>query len=374
MKALLKIFFPLLILIAGVAIFFYMNANKPAPKVRPKAAMQAITAEAFTIQNGAFLPHTRAQGLVRASQQTNLLAEVGGKVTRIADAFAVGARVTKGQTLVALEEERYTAQVAIAAAEVTSAEAGLIEEQARAELALDNWQRSGNKGQPGALTRRDPQLKAARAKLSIARHRLQTARLDLAATKIRAPYDGVITQTSANLGQLVSNGVQLGSIMATSSVEVRALLATKTLALLPQLPLPIEVLSASGEAAATTYLGKLVRREVHIDEQTRQLGVIAEIANPFDYSTPLLPGQFVSLAIPTRKLVNVARLPLSAISAGGEVSVIEQGLLVKKKVELVFTEPDSAIVRGLADGELVTVIALTNLPVGSRIEAVAPAE
>ena len=366
---LLKILIPILIIAAGAGAFAYMNAHKPPPKTRPKAEARPIETRVVRIENTDYLPRINAQGLVRAAQQSGLFAEVSGRIVKIAGDFAVGKRVKKDQTLVALDQARHAAQVAIAEADVTNAEAALIEEKARAQLALDNWKRSGNPGQPGELTRREPQLQAARATLKTARNRLKTARLDLAATRVRAPYDGVVMQTAANLGELVSSGVQLGVIMSTSLVEARVPLAARELALLPPLPLAIELTARQGDVSHR-YAGTLVRREVAIDEQTRQLGLIAEITEPFDYPAPLLPGQFVNLSIPARKLANVAKAPLSAVTAGGEVTVIQDGLLVKKQVELVLTQEDQAIVRGLADGELLSVIALTNLPVGTRLKAV----
>ena len=360
---------PPLLLFVGALGYWYMHNNKPAPTIRPSPPPPALEVPVVAVANTNYQPTLQAQGQIRATQQTNIQSEVPGKIIALDPSFAVGSQVNKGQVLVQLERSRYAAQVAIAKASVTQAQAVVAEEQARATLALDNWKRSGQQGDPPPLVRREPQLKAAKANVQTALSQLQTATLDLAATRIRAPYSGVIQRTNANIGDLVSNTTLLGVILSTDTVEVRIPLASSELALLQALPLPIR-LYTNAQAQGEPYTGQVVRREVTIDPQTRQLGVIAEIPNPFSYTKPLLPGQFVHIQLPAKTLQNIAVVPLSAVTTNGAVTLVRDGLLSKHQVELVITQNDTAIVRGLIDGDLLTRTALTNLASGTSVKPI----
>ena len=71
---------------------------------------------------------------------------------------------------------------------------------------------------------------SASAALATARAELVRARRNLERTYIRLPYDGLVRQKSADLGQFVSPGTKLGVTFSTEVAEIRLPLTDQDLA------------------------------------------------------------------------------------------------------------------------------------------------
>jgi len=140
-----------------------------------------------------------------------------------------------------------------------------------------------------SLTLREPQMAEARAQLAAANASLQSARLDMARTRISAPFRGRVRAKNADLGQYVAPGTQLGEVFSTDAVLVRLPLTDHELGLLG-IPIaynagggagmPVE-LSATLAGRQLTWQGHITRTDSAIDPQTRVLYAIAEVIDPY---------------------------------------------------------------------------------------------
>jgi RND family efflux transporter MFP subunit len=143
-----------------------------------------------------------AIGEIKPRYESDLSFRVGGKVlSRLVD---VGAPVKQGDTLATLDTQDYENRLRSAEAEVSSAEAALVEaqsaEERQAKLLKDGWT-------PRATydtTLRN--LRAAEARLTAAKANLGLSRDQLRYTELKADFDGVITNVGAEPGQNVNAG------------------------------------------------------------------------------------------------------------------------------------------------------------------------
>ena len=138
----------------------------------------------------------------------------------MAPQFAEGAFFSRGQTLLWIEDADYRLAVAQAEAAVAQARVGLEREEAEADLARREWAELGE-GEASPLTRREPQLAQARAALAAAEASLEQARLNLARTRVQAPYDGRMRGKQADVGQFVGAGAPLATVYSTDAAEIR---------------------------------------------------------------------------------------------------------------------------------------------------------
>jgi RND family efflux transporter MFP subunit len=144
----------------------------------------------------------QAIGEVKPRYESDLSFRVAGKVrTRLVD---VGAWVKQGDTLATLDTQDYQNRLRSAEADVSSADAALVEAQAtearQAKLLTDGWTPKAN--YDGALHN----LRAAEAKFQAAKANLDLTRDQLNYTTLRADFDGVITAVGAEAGQNVNAG------------------------------------------------------------------------------------------------------------------------------------------------------------------------
>ena len=174
-----------------------------------------------------------SQGTVEPRTTSTLVAQVGGRIVDVADAFAVGGLFRRGQVLVRIDPRDYELAVRDAEAAVAQARVQLEREQAEAELARRDWEELGDGGEPSALLLHKPQLAQARAALEAAQASVERARLNLERTRVSAPFDGRVRAKQADLGQSVAAGTPLADVFATEYAEVRLPVTKEDLAYLP---------------------------------------------------------------------------------------------------------------------------------------------
>ena len=143
-----------------------------------------------------------AIGEVKPRYESDLSFRVAGKVlSRLVD---VGAWVKQGDTLATLDTQDYQNRLRSAEADVSSAEAALVNAQGaearQAKLLKDGW--TPRATYDGALHN----LQAAEARLKAAKATLDLTRDQLNYTALKADFDGVITAVGAEAGQNVNAG------------------------------------------------------------------------------------------------------------------------------------------------------------------------
>ncbi|WP_236783834.1 efflux RND transporter periplasmic adaptor subunit [Azospirillum humicireducens] len=160
-----------------------------------------------------------ASGALAAWQEAVIGAETGN--LRITQLFAdVGTQVTRGQELARLAQDSVQADVRKQEALVAQARASLAQAQAnakRARLVKGSGALSDQQVTEYLITE-----ETARASLASAEADLDSSRITLARTSIRAVDDGVVTSRSATLGTVVSAGTELFRLQRQSRVEWQA--------------------------------------------------------------------------------------------------------------------------------------------------------
>jgi RND family efflux transporter MFP subunit len=149
-----------------------------------------------------------AIGEVKPRYESDLSFRVAGKVLfRKVD---VGASVNRGDTLATLDTQDYQNRLRSAKADVTSAEAALVEAQAaearQSKLLKDGW--TPRATYDGALRN----LRAAEARVAAAKANLDLTSDQLRYTDLKAEFDGVITAVGAEAGQNVNAGQMVAKL------------------------------------------------------------------------------------------------------------------------------------------------------------------
>ncbi len=314
---------PLLILGAGVGIFFALGRQPPPPRkeIPPAAALAVRTVVAEPVTDGLTV---EADGVVVPLREVTLAAEVAGRVRVKAEECDEGHYVKAGSLLLEidprdyeLDAERLTRERAQAGLAIEEADEELAQNAASLDLArrqVDLARRevarlaslkagkivtesdydravrdeltatnvlTGLEGQKRVLTKRRNRLQEAQA---LAGTMLEKSRLDLERTKIVAPVDGIIVEDKVEKGSFVAKGSPLVTIEDTSAVEVRTSLQMDDVARIwggmPDSPTggvrvafgtPVHLVYRIGDAAFE-WDGVLSRQEGRgLDEKTRTL-------------------------------------------------------------------------------------------------------
>ncbi len=240
-------------------------------------------------------------GRLEAIQRVEVRSRVAGAVQAIH--FKEGALVKAGELLVVIDPAPYQAEVDRASADVAAAEARLSytrSELARAQRLLDDKaiaQREFDERQNAGLEA-DARLRGARAAL-------QSARLNLEYTQVRAPVAGRIGRIEVTVGNLVAAGP--GAPVLTSLVSVSPIYASfdtdeqVIVRALRDLPggssarekiasIPVQMGTAGMDD--TPYVGKLQLIDNQVDAKSGTVRVRAVFDNA---DGGLIPGQFAKV-------------------------------------------------------------------------------
>jgi len=386
-----KLFIPALIVAFSIAGALWMYAQQSEPKTfqpeLPVMLVDVIKAKSALVQI-----EVKAQGTVTPRTQTTLVSEVSGLITGVSPSFVAGGFFAKGDVLVRIDDRNYRADVKRAQASVASAQTLVTREAGLADYALADWERAKSLFQSSKaasdLALRKPQLAEAIANLDFAEAELDKRTGDLDRTVIRAPYDGLVREKRADIGQYVAAGTQLAVTFAVDIAEIRLPLPDSEL---PFLDLREDHLTAgSGPEVTLTaeiggvehaWQGKIVRTEGVFDERSRVLFLVAQIADPYNrqeqmWPYPLRMGTFVQATIAGRIVENIIKLPRSVLRHGNEIWIVNSdNELVPKRIELLRSDESSIYVSGgINSDDLVCLTLLDNPLPGTRVRFSNPAD
>jgi membrane fusion protein, heavy metal efflux system len=171
---------------------------------------------------------------------------------------------------------------------------------------------------------------------------------------VPAPIDGVITNRSANLGQVVGMGQELFTVTDLSEVWVIGDLYEQN----------FSSVSVGSEAALTmlaypdlTLHGRVTYIDPQVDPQTRTAKVRVEVPNP---NGRLRLGMYVTVSFTTRSREQAVVVPRTAVQTIGDRHVVfipaedEEGKFIQRTVALGQPVGESyTVLRGLDPGEAV---------------------
>ena len=341
--------------IAAIAMF---AARPEAEFAAPE--LPSLLVQVQTIERQSVTFTVRSQGSISPRTQTTLVAEAQGQIIEVSPAFVSGGFFRKGDVLIRIDPRNYASAVKRARADVARAATQLETESALAGYAEKDWERLRrvNPLQAPAteLALRKPQMKQAIAELQSTEADLEKAMGDLDRTVIRAPYDGLVRDKIADVGQYVSPGSQLGVTFAVDVAEVRLPVTQGDLQYIDinalRVNTPIEVsLTARLGGSDFTWQAIVRRSEGVFDATSRVLYLVAEIVDPYDLDgrgqIPLLMGTFVSAEIRGREAGELVLVPRHALQRGSTLWLVDDNQKIfPREVEVVRRDDDFAYIAG----------------------------
>ena len=257
--------------VAAALATVFMLQSGPAVAT-PSPAAQATPVSVATVVQSDVAAWNDFSGRLEAVERVDIRPRVAGTVQGVH--FREGALVKAGDLLLTIDPAPYQADVDRADAQVFAA-------QSRFANAKSNYERSKQLLQDHAISQReyDDSLNAqseADANLRSAQAQLQTARLSLGYTQVRAPVSGRVGKLEITTGNLVAAGP--GAPVLTTLVSVS----------------PIYASFDADEQVVTRALRELppgASARAQIEKIPVQMGTVADTATPIAGHLQLVDNQ-----------------------------------------------------------------------------------
>lgn len=289
------------------------------------------------------------KGLIRVFAEikphwfVQLSAHVNGQIVQMSERAVAGGRVDIDTLLVRIEDSHYKAQMHEAEQTLAEARLALLQEQKKAAQAESDWQRSGIKQSPSALTLNRPQLEIAKQSVKAAKSRLAATRKEYEYTRIKAPFTGFITQRHVSIGQTVNAGDNIVDIINDEQLDITVSLNQSQWQLLHKdwTDNKAVIYNDREEAVATA---SIKRGGGYMDPQTRQYKLFLEVEQ--NTSNSVLSGEFVQVDLPGIIVENSMKLPESALTREGYIWYIDNDSRLRRFLaQVLFRAEDHVVVR-----------------------------
>lgn len=410
-------------IVFGAVILAYVLANKSAPKSETLSE-RARHVRVIVVQPSAAVPVISGFGAVAPSNKWTATSQVSGEIVYVHPDLKKGAILNAGQEILRIAPNDFRLAIDRAEANIRASEAKIeellvsekntkeileIEKRALA-IAENNLRRQKTLLARGtvsetvvdektrdALSQRKvvqelrgtllllPAQRAQQlAQKAVYEGDLNLARLDLARTSIRLPFDARIVAVDAEISQYAQPGQSLATADSVAVAEVEAqmpisrfrnmvraihagradapvALSNTTFAkLVERMGFEVTIRLSTGDEVIE-WPARFARISDTIDPKTRTVGVIAVVDGPYSdlvpgKKPPLTKGLFVEMEVRGKPLQAQLIVPRAALHEGRLYVVNADSRLEIRKVEAGLYQGDIVTVRsGLKAGDKVVV-------------------
>jgi membrane fusion protein, multidrug efflux system len=273
-------------------------------------------------------------------ESTMISSQVAGEVTGWNENFVAGGLVLRGETLFTIEKDTYQAALLQAEANLSSAQALLIEEKARANVA-EREALNLAKSKVTDLYLRKPQLLSAEAAVKSAQAKIKIAQRDLDNCEIKAPYDALVISRNVGVGQYVNQGAQIAELNNVEKAEIVFPIAGFDNAFLPNNVAGTPAIVSTKGFDAITRDAVIVRDLGVIDQATRMSQLVVRVTDPYGIKnglTALKYGSYVEVQFVGKTLQQVYRLPQELVTNRTVWLVDQDNKLEPRKVDIIREE------------------------------------
>jgi membrane fusion protein, multidrug efflux system len=330
----------------GVAMFSSCGGKKdkaPAVAVRQQGP---LAVEGFLVQEHTISERIEVPGSLLPAEETQIRAEVSGRVTQLS--IREGAAVQKGALLVKLFDGDLQAQ--LKKLEVQLEIAAKTEERQRELLAING------------ISQQDYDLSALQVQNLQAD--IQTTKIAISKTEIRAPYSGVLGLRNISLGAFISPTDIITTIRQVDYLKLEFSVPEKYAKDIGNGSL----IDFRVDGGRDNHKASVMATESGVDQATRTLRVRAKVDAKH---AELVPGIFARVSLQLGKDTKALMVPSQAVipQARTKQVIIYQ----KDSIEFVDVETgirDSAyvqVVKGLDEGDTIVTTGLMAIRPQSKV-------
>jgi membrane fusion protein, multidrug efflux system len=355
--------------VTGGALYLRSSSAETRAAATASAAPSATPVPVATLVETEVAVWDEFSGRLEAVERVDVRSRVAGAVQAVH--FAEGALVKRGDLLITIDPAPYAAEAEHAQAQVAAAQAHVsytTSEQARAQRLWNERAIAQRELDERANARQE-----ADANLRAAQAALQSARLNLGYTQVRAPVSGRVGRLEITVGNLVAAGP--GAPVLTTLVSVDPIYASfdadeqavvRALKDMKQ-GIPVEMETALNGSAPIRGRLQLIDNQVNAKSGTVRVRAVFD-----NKDGSLIPGQFAKLRLGRAKTAPAVLVSERAVGTDQNKKFVmvvgDDNRAVYREVTLGGTANGLRIVAaGLAPGERIVVNGLQRVRPGALL-------
>ncbi len=346
-----------------------IGANKRTRREVPQAIKKVYTRPVI---NGEVPILVNANGNLVAARKIELYSEVQGILLESTRAFKAGQAFRKGDVLLRMDSREYYSSLLAQRSALYDLIAGMMPDlKFDYPDAFDRWDSYLKGFDLEKNIRPLPEVTSDKEKYFITGRQVITTyytvkNLEERLSKyvIRAPFDGILTESLVNAGTLIRSGQKLGEFVSLKDFELEV--------------------AVNAEYIDIMQVGKQVRLS-DLSNQSEWMGTVKRVNGRLDLTTQtvtvfigvqgqgLVEGMYLEANIAAKAETNAIEIERNLLLNERELFVVENNELVIKAIQPVHYTEKTAIITGLENGTALVVRPVAGGYAGMPVETISEA-
>lgn len=340
-----------IVLVAASAYIARDLANKDK-KQAPKKEKVKPTVFAETIQNANLPVVVYESGRLTAKNKIEIYAEVQGVMEFGEKEFKPGARFSKGESIVRIKNDDYVANLQAQKSNLQNLITAILP-----DLKLDypqsyqKWDSYLKNFDVHKSIAPLPEVSSDKEKYFVTGRNIYTSyyttknmEIIYEKYKLKAPFNGIVTEALVTAGSLVRPGQKLGEFIDPGVYEMEV---SVNKSILSALSVGKKVTVRDPENYRQQWEGKIIRINGKVDRSTQTVKVYVELRDQ-----ELKDGMYLEAIMNGEPIESAVELSRGLLVDESKVYIVQDGALQLVQIEPVFFNRKTVIVQGLTDGQV----------------------
>ncbi len=347
MRKIISISLGILVIVLAVYSYYTMvNNNKKGKRKAPKI-IKTVFVE--TVQNKDVPIIITANGNLVAKNKIELFSEVQGILKPLSKDFKAGTTYRKGEVILKINSEEHYANLQAQKSNLFNSITSIMPDiRLDYPEEYDKWQKYLVSFDFNKTTPTLPQTNSEKEKFFISGRNIYTTyynvrnmEVRLSKYTIRAPYNGILTETFVNPGTLVRQGQKLGEFINPKVYEMEIAISATYRDLL-QKGKKVELHNLEN---TQSWTGKVIRVNGKIDQASQTIKVFIQIN-----SQDLKEGMYLEADLLAKSEKDAYEITRKVLVNNNSVYIVNDTVLKLVPVQPVYFKDQTVIIKGLADG------------------------
>lgn len=341
-----------LVILTGAGFFGLKLSKKEAPpKKEEKNLVIAREVPVMAIKNMDVSSKLAVQGSLEAFNKIDIFAEVTGTLSNANRAVKVGNYFKKGAILLDIDKEESQLNILSQKSSLLNGITTLMPDlkidypesfqQWKTYIDDFNVEQSIPKF-PAPLNDQEKYFIASKNLLS-QYYSIKSAEKRIQKYTVYAPFSGVITQSSIQPGSLVRAGQKMGELMGTGLYEMKATMNLEDLKFIKT----GSKVNLYSDAMEGNWTGTVKRISDQIDPNTQSVIAYVGVSGK-----NLREGMYLRGDLNSQTIKGAVEIPIELLVKQNQVYIVKNGKLALQTIEVINTNANHAVVKGLTDQTL----------------------
>lgn len=347
MRKLVFIILSVILLAASIFLAKFLIANKKKSKISTEKIVN--TAYTKIVKNSTIPVRISTTGNLAAKNKIDLYAEVQGVLEISRKDFKQGTHYLKGETIIKINSDEFNANLQAQKSNLFNAITSIMpdikldypNEYAKWQIYLQNFDINKEiKKLPKASSEKEKFFISGRG-ITSAYYNVKNLEVKLNKYNLKAPFNGILTESLVNPGTLIRQSQKLGEFIDPSIYEVGVSVKSEYRNLL-EIGKKVELFNLE---KTKNWIGKVIRINGKVDTATQTIKAFIQVSGK-----DLKDGQYLEVLLHAKPENDAFEVARNLLIDNSKLYVVEDSKLSLIPISIVFENKDSLIVKGLKNG------------------------